>query len=200
MSARSGRARRWQGVAGCIVASTLWFWPASVHGEDQAPAAPPTPKAAEALKLLGSNDAYERQLGFLRLEALREPATLEAISRYLNSKDPELRAYSLRAVAAIQGPASVPLLLERLKAEKHTRVRRAALLALEPFIATDPRILPVCIAALRDPLTEIRMAAVDIVSRVDDPRAKDAIRERHRKEGRRDVRRVLKMAMRRIGE
>ena len=160
----------------------------------------PTPQAVEAMRLLESSDPYQRQLGFLRLEALRETGTVKTIERYLTSRDPEVRAYSLRAVAAITGEPAIPTLLQVLASEKHPRVRRAALLGLEPFERSDPRILAACIKALRDPNTEVRMAAVDIVSRVDDPRAREAILIRYKRETRRDVRRVLRLAMKRLGQ
>ena len=173
--------------------------PAIVRSEE-APATSPSPKAVEAMQLIASNDPYQRQLGFLRLEALREPATVGAIREYLRSPDPELRAYSLRAVAAIQGAQGVPVLLEAFRTDKHPRVRRTALLGLEPLQAVSPDILSAFLKALRDRDTEVRMAAVDIVSRVDDPRARDAILTRYRRERRRDVRRVLDMAMKRLGQ
>ncbi len=171
--------------------------PGSVWSEDH-PAKAPSPKAMEALQALESRDEYERQKGFLHLEALREPATAETIRRYLHHKDPEMRAYSLRALAAIEGAQAVPTLLESLKTEKHPRVRRAALLGLEPLQPASPEILPAFIAALRDHDTQVRMTAVDIVSRLKDPRAKAAILERNKREGRRDVRRVLALAMKRL--
>lgn len=172
--------------------------PLTVLAED-VPSNAPSPKAVEALRLLESEDAYQRALGFLRLEALREPATVPAIRRYLDHKSPELRAYSIRALAAIQGLQAVPLLLEHLRSDREPVVRRAALLALEPFQTHHPDIFPAALAALRDRNTQVRMAAVDIVSRIDNPQAKDAIRKRYRREGRRDVRRVLDLAMKRIG-
>ena len=110
-----------------------------------------------------------------------------------------MRAYSVRALAAIDGLQAVTLLLEHLRSDREPIVRRAALLALEPFQKHHPDIFPAALAALRDRNTQVRMAAVDIVSRIDDPRARDAIRRRHRREGRRDVRRVLDLAMKRIG-
>ena len=48
-----------------------WMSP-MVHGEEEG-GAPPSARAVEALRLLKSEDAFQRQLGFLRLEALREP-------------------------------------------------------------------------------------------------------------------------------
>ena len=157
-------------------------------------------KAAAAIQQLESDDAYQRQLGFLRLEALRETATLDVIRQYLESPDEEIRAYSLRAVAAIEGVASVPLLLETLKTDKHPRVRRAALLGVEPFGASDPDVLPACLVALRDREAEVRITAVDIVSRMDDPRARDAIHARFKREHDPNVRHALKLARRRLGE
>jgi ribosome-associated translation inhibitor RaiA len=171
----------------------------AVRGEEGAVPIQPSPKAVEAMQLLDSEDAYQRQLGFLRLEALREPATVPIILRHLGSKDPEIRAYSLRAVAAIQGAAAVPLLLETLKADKHPKVRRAALLGLEPFVLADPDVMPSLIRALRDRKPVVRMTAIDIVSRIDHPQAREAILLRNRRERHRDVRRVLKLAVERIG-
>ena len=157
-------------------------------------------KAAAAIQQLESDDAYQRQLGFLRLEALRETATLDVIRQYLESPDEETRAYSLRAVAAIEGVASIPVLLEMLKTDADPRVRRAALLGVEPFSAFDPDILPACLLALRDREAEVRITAVDIVSRMDDPRAKDAIRVRFKREHDPNVRHALRLAMTRLGE
>ena len=171
----------------------------SAAGEEP-PSAAPSPKAVEALQLVESNDPYQQQLGFLRLEALREAGTAGLLQTYVTHRDPQMRAYALRALAAIQGVHAVPLLLETLKTEKQPRVRLAALLGLEPLQQSDPQILPAFIKALRDKKTEVRMAAVDIVSRVDDPRARDAILLRNKREQRRDVRRVLSMAMRRLGQ
>jgi len=164
------------------------------------PAAPPSPKAVEALRQLKSTDPFERQKAFLRLEALRELSTAEPIRSYLHHKDQEMRAYTVRALAAIEGPQSVPTLLETLKVEKSAKVRRAALLGLEPLQQSSAEILPVVLKALRDKDTEVRMTAVDIVSRIDDPRAREAILMRAKRERRPDVRRVLTMALKRIGQ
>ncbi len=155
-------------------------------------------RTAQAIEFLKSGDPYKQQLGFLRLEALRDPATLSEIRSYLSNKDPDLRAYSLRAVAAIQGLESVPLLIERLKTDKQPRVRRAAVLGLEPFAKEDAAVLPALIQALRDRSTEVRISAVDVVSRINDPKAKEAIMLRNKWEWRRDVKRVLKLAVKRI--
>jgi len=155
-------------------------------------------KADEAVRLTESKDLYQRQLGFLRLEALREPGTTALIQKHLESKDPDLRTYALRAFAAIDGPSAVPLLLNALKTDKHPDVRRAALLGLEPLQASSPDILPAFIKALKDKKTEVRMTAVDIVSRIDDPKAKDAIRTRAKREHNGNVRRALTLAMRRL--
>ena len=150
------------------------------------------------MQLLQSRDPYQRQLGFLRLEALRESSSVPTISTYLTSKDPEMRAYSLRALAAIEGTGALPVLLQALNTEKKPRVRREVLLGLEPLQPSDPKILPAFLKALRDSNTEVRMTAVDLVSRIDDPRAREAIRTRFKRERRRDVRRVLTIAMKRL--
>ena len=192
MMTRRCWASRW--MVGMAVAMALVV----THAARAEDAKPVSPEAADALALLGSGDAYERQKGFLRLEALRDPGTVDAIRPYVDSKDPELRAYSLRALAAIEGVRVVPLLLERLRSDQHPRVRRAALLGLEPLAGGAPTILPALIAALRDRKTEVRMAAIDIVSRIDDPRAREAIAVRTRRERDRDVRRVLALAAKRM--
>ena len=158
-----------------------------------------SPHAVEALRLVESGDEYQQQLGFLRLEALRDPSTVPAILPYASHSNPELRAESLRALAAIQGGEAVGLLLDRMRHDKHPRVRRAAILGIEPYVQTSPEIVPALIAALRDRDTTVRMAAVDVVSRINDPRARQAILARYKHEGRRDVRRVLNLAMKRLG-
>ena len=152
------------------------------------------------MRLLASDDPYQRQIGFLRLEALRELSTAMTIGTYATSPDPEMRAFALRALAAIESTGAIPRLLEALRTDRHPRVRRAALLGLEPLQKADPAILPAFIKALRDRNTEIRIAAVDAVSRINDPRAREAILTRNRREGRRDVRRVLELAMKRLQE
>jgi HEAT repeat protein len=154
--------------------------------------------AKDAIALLESDDPYQRQVGFLRLEALRDPSTLGAVRRSLDAKDPERRAEAVRALAAIQGAQAVPQLLDILRTDKHPLVRRAALLGLEPLPRTSPDILPAFLAALRDRKPEVRMTAIDIVSRIDDPRAREAIRKRNRWERDRNVRRVLWLAMNRL--
>jgi HEAT repeat protein len=154
---------------------------------------------AELLGRLDSEDAYTRQLAFLKLEALREPATAPAIAAHLTSRDEDTRAQVLRALAAIQGAAAVPTLLEAFKTDRRPRVRRAALLALEPLREADPEVLPLFLRALRDRKPQVRMAAVDIVSRIDDPKARDAVRVRYKRERDRDVRRVLAEAIKRVG-
>ena len=182
-----------------ILWATLFFVvvPPGVRGES--PSSVPTPEAAEALQFLESKDPYERKVGFLRVEALREPATADAVRQYVKSRDPDMRADSLRALAAIEGAKAVPLLLEKLQTDKEPRVRWSALLALEPFQKGHPELLPAFIEAMRDYKTEVRMAAVDIVSRIDDPAAREAIWTRYRKELRPDVRRLLKIVLERIG-
>ena len=170
----------------------------AVRGEE-VPSTSPSPKAIEAMRLMGSDDPYQQELGFLRLEALREPSTADAVRGYLTSLNPDTRAYSLRALAAIEGAAAVPQLLEALRTEKQPRVRRAALLGLEPLQPTNPEILPAFLKALRDRKPEVRMTAVDIVSRIDDPRAREAILLRNKREHERDVQRVLELAMKRLG-
>jgi HEAT repeat protein len=177
------------------VAAAMAVGPRAWAGED---AGPTDQRAKDAMALLASDDPYQRQVGFLRLEALRDPSTVEAVRRYLDSTDPERRAEAVRALAAIEGVLAVPRLLAVLRTDKQPLVRRAALLGLEPLAGTSPDVLPAFLAALRDRKPEVRMAAVDIVSRIDDPRARDAIRLRNRRERDRNVRRVLSLAMTRL--
>ena len=165
---------------------------------EERPTPSPSPRALEVLERLESNDPYERQAAFLRLEALREPGTLPAIRRFMDSKDPEARAASLRAVAAIEGAPAIHVLLEKLHRDQQPRVRRAALLALEPLAQGHPEVLDAFLSSLRDRSPEVRMTAIDIVSRIDDARARQAIRLRYKKEHERDVRRVLELAMKRL--
>lgn len=183
----------------CLLWVILVAWyaaPTQVNAEEGLPRS--SAKAEEALRLLESADPYQRELGFLRLEALRERSTMPTIKTYLTSQDPEVRAYSVRALAAIEGVEAIPALLHVLGADKNPRVRRAALLGLEPLQRSDPQVLPAFLKALRDHDTSVRMTAVDIVSRIDDPRAREAILTRYKREGRRDVRRVLALAIKRI--
>ena len=170
----------------------------SSRAEAQADVAGVSPQAVEALHLAESKDPYEQELGFLRLEALREPATAQAITRYADHSSADLRAYSLRALATIQGAAAIPLLLNKLKVDPQPLVRRAALLGLEPIRGNDPDVLAAFIDALRDRTTEVRITAVDIGSRIKDPRAREALLLRNRRERRRDVRRALELAMKRL--
>ena len=186
-------------VLGALLALAL-TGPGMARAEDLSTQAP-SPRAVEAMQLIESNDRYQQQMGFLRLEALREPATVHTIRSYADHKEPELRGYSLRALAAIQGVEAIPFLVERLATEKSPTVRRAALLGLEPLrpLSADVDLVPLFIKSLRDRKPMVRMTAVDIVSRIDDPRARQAILTRHKREHDRDVRRVLALAMKRLG-
>ncbi len=154
---------------------------------------------AEILPLLDDRDGYRRSLAFLRLEALRDPSTSPLIRRYLESEDAETRSYAARALAAVDGRAAVPVLLRLLETDRSPKVRRAAVLGLEPWRQSDPAVLPAFLKALHDPKTDVRMTAVDAVSRIDDPRAREALRRRAGRERRRDVRRVLRDALARMG-
>lgn len=156
-----------------------------------------SPQAQEAAKLLDAPDLTTRQLGFLQLEALRDPSTSDLIRQHLQSRDADTRAFSARALAAVEHVKAVPTLLEILKSDRHPRVRVAAVLGVEPL--PDPAVLPALIQALRDRHALVRMAAADAVSRSSDPSAHEAIRTRWQRERHRDVRRVLKLAMERIG-
>ena len=189
---RSKRLRR----APTAVALVLSLLAGATFGrcEDAAPSS----HAVEAIRLLDSKDPYQRELGFLRLEALREPSTAETIKRYLGSRDVDTRAYSLRALAAIQGPAAIPTLLDALAKDRHPTPRRAALLGLEPLHHNDPMVIAAFLKALRDRKPEVRMAAVDIVSRLGTTDARAAIQKRLKRERDHDVRRVLALARQRM--
>ena len=158
------------------------------------------PRTAEALRALESKDAMARKMAWLRLEALRDPAALELVRPYAGHRDAQMRAGCLRALAALEGVRAVPLLLEKLSADRAAEVRLAALLALEPLQRQDPAILPAFIKALRDRSSLVRMAAVDVVSRIDDRRASEAILAHNKIEHRTDVRRVLKVAVERVNQ
>lgn len=157
-----------------------------------------SPEAQTVITQLDAKDVYVRQKAFLELEALREPATAAVVQRYLDSKDPQTRAFSVRALAAIEGAAAIPTLVDRMRNDRHPHVRLAAILALEPL--KDPSVTPAFIERLRDRSPQVRMAAVDVVSHLDDPKAREAIRLRRRREHNRDVQRVLQEAMERVGK
>ena len=161
-------------------------------------AAQPSPRAEAAIQLLESHDPYQRQLGLLRLEALREPAAVPAIQRTLADREPEVRAYGLRALGAIQGAKAVPALLDAAR-DREPRMRRAALLALEPLRDADPAVVPALLRALRDRKPEVRMTAIDIVSRIPSAEAREAVLLRARRERDPDVRRVIELALGRLG-
>jgi HEAT repeat protein len=162
--------------------------------------APVSQEASLLLEDLDAHDLYVRQRAFLRLEALREPATAAMIRQYLAASDVDTRAFSVRALAAIEGPAAIPQLLQSLRADRDPAVRRAALLGLEPLRLHDPSLVQAFIVALRDRKPEVRMTAVDVVSRIDDPAARDAIRRLNKREYSRNVRRALALAMKRLEE
>ena len=155
-----------------------------------------SPEAQAILPLLDAKDAYIRQKAFLQLEALRDPATAPLVQGHLKSRTSSTRAFSVRALAAIDGVNAIPLLLERLQNDPSARVRVAAVLALEPL--EEPRVLPALIGRLRDRKPEVRMAAIDAVSRINHPDARAAILFRAKRERNRDVQRVLKDAVQRV--
>ncbi|MBI2884866.1 MAG: HEAT repeat domain-containing protein [Candidatus Omnitrophica bacterium] len=187
--------RRWTAGAGCLLVALAGVLPPLCAEEAAAPSTP-SPEAQRLIAQLEAPDAYQRQMAFMKLELLREPATVPVLRSYLTSRHPDTRAFAVRAMAAVAGNQAVPELVDLLKRDRHPRIRIAAILAIEPL--TDPAILPALIDRLRDRHPEVRMAALDAVSRVDDPRAKDAILARQRRERHRDVQRVLFQAVKRI--
>ena len=184
-------------LLGIVSAGLSLLVPGICHAEADA-AVHPSPDAVAALQLIASDDSYQQRLGFLRLEALREPATIPLITPYLDHKHPTLRAYGVRALAAVAGAAAVPALLRVLQSDRREDVRRAALLGLEPLQANDPAVLSAFIDALTDRKSEVRITAVDIVSRIDDPQARRAIEDRQERERNGNVRRALALALRRL--
>lgn len=187
------------------IAIGMTGWPAAGRAEESmsapeaAPASVSTPSAeAEALLLLlDAKDLYVQQKAFLQLEALREPATGRAIREHLKSRRAPTRVFSARALAAVERAAAVPTLLDVMKKDRDPRVRLASLLAVEPL--QDPVMLPALIDRLRDRNAQVRIAAVDVVSRVDHPLAREAILRRWKRERHRDVQRVLQAALTRMG-
>jgi len=192
MIARVGRAGWMMGIG---MLATM------VHGAvwGQAPDQSASPEAQALLAQLDEQDVYERQKAFVRLEALRDPATIPVLRDSLRHRDADTRAFSVRALAAVAGASSAPALIERLRDDRDPDVRLAVILALEPFHGQDPAIDRALIDAMRDRNSYVRMAAVDVVSRIDQPEAKEALRVRSRRERHRDVRRVLEQAMTRAG-
>ena len=171
---------------------------AAIAGPSWAADTAPSPEARRLISLLDDQDLYVQQEAFMQLEMLREAATAPAIRAHLDSRSEETRAFSVRALAAVEGVRAVPTLVERLKKERDPQVRVSTLLALEPL--QDPAVLPALIDRLRDRQRNVRMAAVDAVSRVKDPLAKAALQKRWVRERDRDVRRVLEKALARAEE
>ena len=159
---------------------------------------PPSERALELMRQLDTTDPYQQEMTFLRLEALRETASSSHIRKYLTERNPDKRAWALRALASIEGVAAVPLLIRSVQNDREPRVRIAALLGLEPLQPSDPSILPVFLKALKDKHPYVRMAVVDIVSRIDDPRAREAVLTRQQRERNGDVRRVVALAVARV--
>ena len=182
----------------CMLLAALWLALPLRPVDAEEAAGAPSPRAVEAMRLLDSADLYQRQLGFLRLEALRETATVDRIRHYITDKDPDVRAYSLRALAAIQGAQAVPTLLKALS-DKHPRVRRSVIQGLEPLVNSSPEILQIFISRLKDRNPQVRMAVIDALSRIASPRAQEAILLHRRREHNRDVKRVLNATIKRLG-
>ena len=191
---------RMRGVSRCVVGLGMAALIGLPCGWAQEAADVISPEAQRLIKLLDADDVYLRRTTFLQLEALREPATAPVIRDHLKSRNAKTRAFSVRALAAVEGPKAVATLIERLKSDRNAYVRLETVLALEPLREPDPSVVtPALIGALRDRNPEVRMAAVDAVSRVGEPEAKAAILMRWKRERDRDVRRVLEAAMKRLG-
>ncbi|OGX13606.1 MAG: hypothetical protein A2Z92_04770 [Omnitrophica WOR_2 bacterium GWA2_63_20] len=182
-----------------VVLGLLSAW-VSIDGAAQEAPAEISVDAQRLLEHIDTGDPSLRRRAFLQLEALREPATASVIRRYLADRRVELRILSVRALAAIEGVKAVPELLERVQRDRSPAVRLHAILALEPFVAQEASTVPVLIKALRDRQPDVRIAAIDVVSRIDHSEARDALKVRWERERHRDVRRVLESAMQRIGE
>ena len=159
-----------------------------------------SPEAQRLIDQFEADDPYLRRQAFLQLEALREPATASVVHRYLTHRQAEIRALSVRAIAAIEGLKAVPTLIERLQHDRSPYVRLQAILAIEPFLAQETSAVPQLIKALRDRHPDVRMAAIDVVSRIETAEAQEALAVRWKRERHRDVRRVLEAAMKRLGK
>jgi len=144
---------------------------------------------------LDDEDLFVRQKAFMELEALRDPASMDAIRARLTAPDPNTRAFSARALAAVASRSAVPVLLERWTKERHVYVRSSILIALEPFLEQEPSVVTTVLNALRDRKRDIRMAAADIAGHINRPEARAALQVRWKRERDRDVRRVLERIM-----
>ena len=178
-----------------VILSLSCVWAAGASTVESPDLASLSAEAQQAIHLLQAHDLYDRQKGFMRLELLRDPATLPVVRLYLNDRNADIRSFAIRALAAINGINAVPELVNRLKTEKHPTVRIAIILGLEPL--QDPAILPAFIQRLRDRNPEVRIAALDAVSRFKAPEAREALLLRQQRERDRDVQRVLQDALRR---
>jgi HEAT repeat protein len=97
------------------------------------------------------------------LRALRDPALAGAALARLLDSEPRVRAASLEALARLDAAGGAPLdaLLARL-ADPDTAVRRAAVAALAARPEAE-RLAPLA-EALRDPMREVRSAAIDVLA------------------------------------
>jgi HEAT repeat protein len=154
-------------------------------------------EAQDAIALLDSKDQMQSRLGFMRLEALREPATAETIKKYLSSQDEYVRASALRALSAVEGLKSTEVLSSCLTSDKSEHVRLHAALALEPL--KDPKAYDALIKGMEDKSAEVRMASVEAFSRINEPGVIDALFVRQKQETNKEVQKVIDNAIKRIG-
>ncbi len=172
----------------CVIAC-----PPTAHGQSKPPSL--ATEAQVWVDQLDDDDLFLRQKAFLELEALRDPASADTIRAHLTALDPNTRAFSARALAAVAGRSAVPVLLERWTKERHLYVRSSILIALEPFWEQEPAVVATVLKALRDRKRDIRMVAADIASHINRPEAREALQVRWKRERDRDVRLVLKRIM-----
>lgn len=102
------------------------------------------------------NDGTDEELSVMAAEALASigPGAIDSLRELLNNDSSRLLA--VRALAAIHHPEIIDSLLTVVN-DPQGLVRTTAIAALSNF--EDPRILPVSIAALADPLSSVRREA-----------------------------------------
>ena len=149
--------------------------------------------------LLHDRDKTVRQYTLIALEVLRDPSTLPAIAGVLQDKEPFLRTQAVREMGYF-GPPAIELLTQALK-HKDRSVRREAVRTLGKI--NDPRIVPLLAAQLQntdlndtavyalggigrpalEPLlgalpaaqSSLRRSIIKQLSRIHDPRAREAV-------------------------
>lgn len=107
---------------------------------------------------LKSSDDEERREAVLMLGAMRDPATIPALSAALNDAAPRVRAIALHGLSMLHDASLVPLIANSVTKDKLPFVRKAGAYALGEI--GSPEGTPTLITALRDKDLEVRGAAV----------------------------------------